>query len=95
MDHIARGVASAALTLQSILLQALVHKGVLTPAEALGAIDQSLDAVANSVRNESDRRMAEVAHSCLSDVRDGVAAMSFPVRYPQCGAREKSVRGSD
>jgi hypothetical protein len=35
MDHIARGVASAALTLQSIQLQALVQKGVLMPAEAL------------------------------------------------------------
>jgi hypothetical protein len=55
MDHIAPGVASAALTLQSIRLQALVHKGVLTPAEALGAIDQSLDAVANSVRTDHSR----------------------------------------
>jgi hypothetical protein len=78
MDHIARGVASAALSLQSILPQALVHNGVLTPAEAPG--DQSLDAVANSVRNESDRRMAEVTHNCLSDVQDGVAAMSPPGR---------------
>ena len=33
MDHIARGVASAALTLQSIRLQALLGKDVLTPAE--------------------------------------------------------------
>jgi len=33
MVHIARGVASAALTLQSIRLQALLGKDVLTPAE--------------------------------------------------------------
>jgi len=30
MDDISRGIASAALTLQSVLLQAPVHKGVLS-----------------------------------------------------------------
>jgi hypothetical protein len=30
MDEISRGIATAALTLQSVLLQALVHKGVIT-----------------------------------------------------------------
>ena len=35
MDDVARGIATAALTLQSVLLQALVYKEVLTPTEAL------------------------------------------------------------
>ena len=30
MDEVSRGVATAALTLQSVLLQAFVHKGVLS-----------------------------------------------------------------
>jgi hypothetical protein len=49
MDDVARGIAGAALTLQSVLLQALVYKEVLTPTEAL--VDKSLQAV----RAESPR----------------------------------------
>jgi hypothetical protein len=30
MDEAAQGIATAALTLQSVLLQTLVHKGVLS-----------------------------------------------------------------
>jgi len=37
MDEISRGVATAALTLQSVLLQALVSKDLLTRAEARAA----------------------------------------------------------
>ena len=44
MDEISRGIATAALTLQSVLLQALVSKGVLTPEEALEVVDEGLDA---------------------------------------------------
>ena len=35
MDAIARGTATAALTLHSMTLQALVYHGAMTPAEAL------------------------------------------------------------
>jgi hypothetical protein len=36
MDDVSRGIATAALTLQSVLLQPLVHKGVITRTDALG-----------------------------------------------------------
>ncbi len=44
MDEAAQGIATAALTLQSVLLQALVHKGVLSREDALGIVDRSLEA---------------------------------------------------
>ena len=47
MDDSARGIATASLTLQSSLLQALVRKGVLTPADALDIVDNSLRSAAN------------------------------------------------
>jgi OmpA-OmpF porin, OOP family len=53
MDDISRGIATAALTLQSVLLQALVHKGALTSEEALDVIDRSL-AVSTASLAESD-----------------------------------------
>jgi hypothetical protein len=46
MDDISRGAATAALTLQSVLLQALAHKGVITREDALGIVDRSLEAAA-------------------------------------------------
>ena len=39
MDEFAQGFATAALTLYSVLLQALVHKGDLTREDALGIVD--------------------------------------------------------
>jgi hypothetical protein len=39
MDDSARGIATADLTLQSDLLKALVHKALLTRAEALAIVD--------------------------------------------------------
>ena len=42
MDDSARGIATAALTLQSDLLRALVRKALLTRAEALDIVDSSL-----------------------------------------------------
>jgi hypothetical protein len=45
MDDTSRGVATAALTLQSVLLQALVCKGILNTDEALEVVDKSLDVV--------------------------------------------------
>jgi hypothetical protein len=46
MDNIARGTASAALTLQSVILQALVYHGAMTPAEALEVVDKAVVAAA-------------------------------------------------
>ena len=45
MDEVSRGIATAALRLQSAVLQALVSNGVLTIDEALEVVDKSLDAV--------------------------------------------------
>jgi hypothetical protein len=42
MDDISRGIATAALTLQSVMLQALMSKGVLITDEALEVVDKSL-----------------------------------------------------
>lgn len=42
MDHDARGIATAALTLQSVQLQALVHEGVLTREAAVDVVDRAM-----------------------------------------------------
>jgi hypothetical protein len=78
MDDSARGVATAALTLQSILLQTLIHKGVLTGAEALQAVDKCLHAVASHPDAEVTAEAAEIARICLKGVRDGLAEINAP-----------------
>jgi hypothetical protein len=55
MDDISWGIATAALALQSVMLQALVSKGVLTTDEALEVVDKSLDAVKRRTRRRSTR----------------------------------------
>jgi hypothetical protein len=72
MDDISRGIATAALTLQSVMLQALVSKGVLTTDEALEVVDKSLDAVLDTPYDEGVDDVIEVAHACLEHVRDGL-----------------------
>ena len=39
MDEFAQGIATAALMLQSVLLKALIRKGILSLDEALGIVD--------------------------------------------------------
>jgi hypothetical protein len=75
MDEAAQGIATAALTLQSILLQALVHKGVLSREDALGIVDRSLEAAANAPGDDAAGGVAAVTQSCLVGVREGLAAM--------------------
>ena len=70
MDDSARGVAIAAFTLQSMLLKALVEKGVLTRREAIEAVDNSLDAVASHPGAEAAAEAADIARICLSGVRE-------------------------
>src|ERR1700690_2610989 len=75
MDEAAQGIATATLTLQSILLQALVHKGILTRDEALGIVDRSLEAAANAPSAKEAGEVAEITQGCLEGVREGLAAM--------------------
>jgi hypothetical protein len=74
MDEISRGIATAALTLQSVLLQALVHKGIISREEALGMVDRSLEAATNVPSAEDAGEVAKVAHDCLAGVREGLAS---------------------
>jgi rhamnogalacturonyl hydrolase YesR len=72
MDDISRGIATAALTLQSVILQALVSKGVLTTDEALEVVDKSLDAVLDTPEHEGGDDVIEVSIACLEHVREGL-----------------------
>jgi len=76
MDDSARGIATASFTLQSSLLQALVRKGVLTPADALDIVDNSLRSAANSARRRATLEAAEIARICLEGVREALAEMA-------------------
>ena len=74
MDESAQGIATAALTLQSVLLQALVHKGILSLEDALGVVDRSLEAAANAAGAEGGE-VPEITRGCLMGVREGLAAI--------------------
>lgn len=75
MDDIARGTATAALTLQSVLLQALVNKGALTHGEALDVVEKSLDSVVLGAHGGEAEAVAEVTHACLEGVLEGLVQM--------------------
>ena len=75
MDDIARGIASATMTLQSVLLQALINEGVLTPAKVLEVIDKAIGAVEANPTSEAEEAVAATAEQCLEGIRDGIASM--------------------
>jgi len=71
MDEVARGIATAALTLQSAVLQALVAHGVMSPAQALEAIDLAMDAsMRNASKAEEDVELVVI--EALEGVRVGL-----------------------
>ena len=74
MDESAQGIATAALTLQSVLLQELVHRGVLSREDALGIVDRSLEAAMNAMSGEGGE-VPEITRGCLAGVREGLATM--------------------
>jgi hypothetical protein len=76
MDEISFGIATAALTLRSVMLQALVAKGLLTPSEAVEVVDKSLDAVIQGPDDEAADGAAQAAHDCLEGVREAVAELA-------------------
>jgi hypothetical protein len=69
MDDTSRGIALAALTLHSVILQSLVSNGVRTIGEALEVVDKSLDAVLDAPDDAGGDDVIEVAHACLEHVR--------------------------
>jgi hypothetical protein len=73
MDDSARGIATASLNLHLSLLQILVRKGVLTPADAFGVVDASLRSAASHPDAEATLEAAEIARICLEGVREGLA----------------------
>jgi hypothetical protein len=75
MDDISRGIATAAMTLHSALLQALVNDGLLTPAAALEVVDKALGAIDENPKSEAEEAVAAVAEQCLEGVREGIATM--------------------
>ena len=76
MDDSARGIATAALTLQSDLLQALVRKALLTRAEALAIVDSSLLNAASHPDAEVTLEAAQITRVCLQGVREGLVETS-------------------
>jgi hypothetical protein len=78
MDETSRGIATAALTLQSFLLQALIRKGVLTREDALEIADKSLAAAASDQSDASEQEVMEITLACLGDVRGGLAEPITP-----------------
>jgi hypothetical protein len=74
MDDISRGIATAALTLQSVMRQVLASEGILITDQALEVVDKSLDAVIDTPDEEEVDEIAGVAHACLEHVREGRSA---------------------
>jgi hypothetical protein len=79
MDDSARGIAMASFALQSSLLQALVRKSVLTPADALDIVDSSLQSAANQPDAEATLEAADIARICLEGVREALTEMPSQV----------------
>jgi hypothetical protein len=75
MDAMARGIATAALTLQSTLLQSLAYRGAMTPGEALGVVDEALEAAKGAVRGKDEQEVANIARKCLESVRESLKEM--------------------
>ena len=75
MDEMSRGIATAALTLQSALLQALVAHGVMSPRQALDIVDLALEVSKGRLQSKAEKEVENVAVQCLKSVREGVRDM--------------------
>ena len=75
MDTTALGVATAALTLHLVLVEQLVHWGLLTPAQAMEIADKSLDVVTGGFGDENMAEVSEAARVCLMNLREDLAEM--------------------
>jgi len=75
MDEVARGIATAALTLQSTLLQALVAHGAISPEQALEVVDLAMEASTRNKASKTEEDVVVVAVQALEEVREGLANM--------------------
>ena len=75
MDEVARGMATAALTLQSALLQALVAHGAISPEQALEVVDLAMEASTSNKASKTEEDVVLVAVQALEEVREGLANM--------------------
>ena len=75
MDEMARGIATAALTLQSAMLQALVAHGIVSPTQALDIVDLALEVSQGRSQSMAEKGVERVAVQCLKSVREGVRDM--------------------
>ena len=71
MKSLAVSQRPAALSLQSVLLQTLVHKGVLTASEALDVADKAIAAARIDPQEYAEAEVAEVTATCLEHIREG------------------------
>jgi len=75
MDEVARGIARAALTLQSALLRALVAHRAMSPEQALEVVDVAVN-VSRRIRVlKAVEDVALVTLPALKEVREGLADM--------------------
>jgi hypothetical protein len=72
MDEVTRGIPTAALTLQSAVLQALVAYGVMSQAQALEVVDVPMDASMRNAASKAEDGVELVVIKALEGVRTGL-----------------------
>ena len=75
MDEVARGIATAALALQSALLQALVAHGAMSPEQALEVVDVTVEVSRRIKALKAEEDVALVTVEALEGVRVGLTDM--------------------
>ena len=72
MDEVTRGIPTAALTLQSAVLQALVAYGVMSQAQALEVVDVPMDASMRNAALKAEDDVELVVIEALQGIRVGL-----------------------
>jgi len=75
MDEVARGIATAALTLQSSLLHALVAHRAMSPEQALEVVDLAVEVSMRNRASKAEDDVTLVTIQALEEVREGLADM--------------------
>ena len=72
MDEVARGIARAALTLQSALLQAVVAYRVMSPKQALEVVDVAVEVSMRNRASKAEEEVVLITVEALEGVRVGL-----------------------